>query len=452
MRRYICILLLCVVFLAILPVPVSAKDKFDGQYIGKATVLDMEVPTTINIYGSVFWGSGTLDTDKSSSGSWGAINSLSAKIHVHFDFTTDGDVDDNGGVNGTIRGTFSIQADNKMVGEFNNTFSGTIKDGMFRCNPTITIKITECVGMSCKDNQSGTVSISLVKTVQTNNNDSGIVFTAMKGSVEIRPDVDKRGWQASFLQTKLPYMTHIRTLDGATATLKFPNGDTIVLKPNTEIMIDYPNGNTSKEKVLAGSVKAIIIKKDQDASLEIDMDEAVCEVKGTTLVLEATTDKSKLKVIEGTVSFKSKADGKTATVTGGETISADKNGLGSKTKFDVAAENAKWADSGSTSQTVSSGNNTQTGKKPGIALPKCPITTALEVGPTSPRLTIFRNFRDKVLSKSMAGTQLIALYYQTGTWITDNILNTETARSLARTTVIEPLSLALNGSSFIWNN
>ncbi|KKS98063.1 MAG: hypothetical protein UV73_C0003G0005 [Candidatus Gottesmanbacteria bacterium GW2011_GWA2_43_14] len=72
------------------------------------------------------------------------------------------------------------------------------------------------------------------------------------------------------------------------------------------------------------------------------MDAMVIVIQGTTLVFEEAGNKSTIKVIEGSVSVKSKTSGQSETVNIGETITADLNGLGQKTTFDVANENASW--------------------------------------------------------------------------------------------------------------
>jgi len=71
------------------------------------------------------------------------------------------------------------------------------------------------------------------------------------------------------------------------------------------------------------------------------MSQAVAGIKGTTFVLSENKSQSSIKVIEGSVAFTSKSTGQTEMINGGETITADKNGLGPKTTFDAAAENVE---------------------------------------------------------------------------------------------------------------
>jgi hypothetical protein len=94
-------------------------------------------------------------------------------------------------------------------------------------------------------------------------------------------------------------------------------------------------------------MKATVRRLGQDPTLEIDMDESDCVVSGTTLVVEQDDTTSTLKVIEGTVKFTAKADGRTEMVRTGEVCSATKDGLGEVKTFDIDEEQAFWDDLGS---------------------------------------------------------------------------------------------------------
>lgn len=77
--------------------------------------------------------------------------------------------------------------------------------------------------------------------------------------------------------------------------------------------------------------------------MEIEMGQAVAGIRGTTFVLEEDPKArtSTLKVIEGTVNFTSKADGKSVLVNAGEMSTATLKGAGPVGKFDVESERAK---------------------------------------------------------------------------------------------------------------
>ena len=72
------------------------------------------------------------------------------------------------------------------------------------------------------------------------------------------------------------------------------------------------------------------------------MDQAVAGIKGTTFVVSNTAEVSSIKVIEGTVEFKSLATGKIEIVGAGEKVAATSAGLSPKEQFDVSAESAAW--------------------------------------------------------------------------------------------------------------
>jgi len=72
------------------------------------------------------------------------------------------------------------------------------------------------------------------------------------------------------------------------------------------------------------------------------MNQGVAGIKGTTFVCEEKNGKSVLKVIDGTVDFKSKVTGETVKVGGGEMVEADVNGLSEVAKFDIVEESESW--------------------------------------------------------------------------------------------------------------
>jgi len=174
-------------------------------------------------------------------------------------------------------------------------------------------------------------------------NDSGARFSDLLGQVKIRPDIDKRGWHSLEPGEAIPFGTHISTETNSSVVIILPDGVTFFLKPNTEIIINKPSEKKGHSQILYGSMKIIVEKKIQDESLEIDMDQAVVEISGTTLILEEKEEKSILQVIEGEVSFTSKSDNKKISVVAGSMVSASSVGLGSVETFDTTKVTADWA-------------------------------------------------------------------------------------------------------------
>ncbi len=173
------------------------------------------------------------------------------------------------------------------------------------------------------------------------------VFSDMFGQVEVNipqsdGTYDEEDWTFGKLDGKtLPVGTHIKTSDKSGITLRFGQL-TINLGPDSELIISPVPGQPGSFELIWGNLKANVNKMIKGESLDIEMSQSVVGIKGTIFVLEETKEKSTLKVIEGTVSFKSKTDGSEETVNAGEIISADQNGLASKTTFDISAENSYW--------------------------------------------------------------------------------------------------------------
>ena len=175
-------------------------------------------------------------------------------------------------------------------------------------------------------------------------------FNDLYGQVEVNipnPDgtYDDEAWDFAKIDMELPPGTRIKTSEKSGLLLTMPNTQTdIIVGPETEIVIVEidPEKNLTGIRSPWGKLKANVKKMLEDGSMEIEMSQAVAGIKGTVFSLEGTKDKSTINVMEGSVEFKSKATGQTEMVNAGETLSADTNGLGQKTVFDVNAENAKW--------------------------------------------------------------------------------------------------------------
>lgn len=173
-------------------------------------------------------------------------------------------------------------------------------------------------------------------------------FNDLYGQVEVNipnPDgtFDDEKWDFAKIDMELPPGTRIKVSEKSGLLLTFPNTQTdIIVGPDTEIILVSGAPQESAIQMLWGNLKANVQKMMKDGTMKIEMSQAVAGIKGTVFSLEDTKDKSTIKVMEGSVEFKSKATGKTEMVNAGETLSADTNGLGQKTTFDPIAEEKQW--------------------------------------------------------------------------------------------------------------
>lgn len=76
--------------------------------------------------------------------------------------------------------------------------------------------------------------------------------------------------------------------------------------------------------------------------MEIEMNQAVAGIKGTTLVCSSDGKTSTTQVIEGKVEVTGISDGKTTLLSPGQQVTATGSGLGTPASFDATAVQADW--------------------------------------------------------------------------------------------------------------
>ena len=177
--------------------------------------------------------------------------------------------------------------------------------------------------------------------------DTGMRFSGMTGQVEYllpgKDPTDEDNWKLAKLNDAyFPPGTHVRTQEDSSAILSFADMSTFVLKPESEVILATPPGKDSKIKMVAGNIWVNVKKMVLEGSMEIEMNQAVAGIKGTTLVLSDDGKTSTLKVIEGKVSFTSKSNGEKVNVVTGSMVSSSSTGLGNIETFDVVKETADW--------------------------------------------------------------------------------------------------------------
>ncbi|MDP3985609.1 MAG: FecR family protein, partial [bacterium] len=172
--------------------------------------------------------------------------------------------------------------------------------------------------------------------------DSGARFTDFSGEVTVAYPPDLEDLYPAEHDMVLGVGAHINTESNSSAIISFADMTTFCMKEFSRIILMPGDGPQSKLSLLAGKIWANVKSMVKDGSMDVTMNQAVAGIKGTTFVLEDDGSTSTIKVIDGSVEFTSKASGKTEVVNAGETITADENGLGQKTNFDVNAESNSW--------------------------------------------------------------------------------------------------------------
>ena len=181
-----------------------------------------------------------------------------------------------------------------------------------------------------------------VANVEPSRTKSAARFSGMQGQVEVLRASDPTHWVIAKLDMILNLEDRVKTTEGASCILSFADMSTFVLKEESEVVIVDPSGKDSKWKLVAGNIWTNVKKLMKDGTMEIDINQAVAGIKGTTLTLSTNRSISTINVIEGAVEFRSKATGETVTLYSGESVSATSNGLTVKRPIDVSALEREW--------------------------------------------------------------------------------------------------------------
>jgi hypothetical protein len=168
--------------------------------------------------------------------------------------------------------------------------------------------------------------------------DSGVKISDIDGQAEIAcpPNFDQ--WNVLKKNMVIYNHCHLKTGEDSAIELSFMNTGAFKLNAETELVINESKKEKSKFQLLAGNIWVNIKKMVKDGTMEVHGSQAVAGIKGTTFMMEDTGASTTLKVVEGEVEFKDKAEGKTETVRTGEALSVDLRGFGAKTKFDASTE------------------------------------------------------------------------------------------------------------------
>lgn len=168
--------------------------------------------------------------------------------------------------------------------------------------------------------------------------DSGARPADIEGQVEIACPPNFDAWDVLKRNTVIYNHCRLKTGEESKLRISFANATTFEMKPETEIVINELRQEKSKISLIAGKIWANVKKMVKGEDMSIEGSQAVAGIKGTTFMMEDTGASTTLKVVEGEVEFKDKADGKTETVRTGEALAVDLRGFGTRTTFDPAAQ------------------------------------------------------------------------------------------------------------------
>ena len=171
---------------------------------------------------------------------------------------------------------------------------------------------------------------------------SGIRVSDLYGEVTIRRGDNEDVWNLLEIGSIIYVGDHIKTAGDSGCILSMLDMTTFHIKPESEIIVTVPSGQDSKLDLLLGNIYANVKEIITHGTMEVEMNQAVAGIKGTTFICEETGSKSTLKVLEGKVNLTSKITGKTVSVGAGEMVVSDATGSLNKSTFNIAQEAKEW--------------------------------------------------------------------------------------------------------------
>lgn len=143
----------------------------------------------------------------------------------------------------------------------------------------------------------------VAKTEAGEYKESGARVSDITGEVLIRHGDDRLGWDYLDVDMVINEGDVIWTKSDAYVKLSLHDMTTFEMRPNSQIIMNTGSERESKLALLFGKVLANVKKMVVDGTMQVEMSQGICGIKGTTFIVEDDGLKSTLKVIEGTVSF-----------------------------------------------------------------------------------------------------------------------------------------------------
>lgn len=151
--------------------------------------------------------------------------------------------------------------------------------------------------------------------------DSKIRFNDWYGQVMIRPDCDEDdAYEFIDYDTVIYEDDRIKTEEESVAILGLEDMSTYVIKPNSILIIHTEEPNVPKWKMLVGSMLTNIKKMTEGKSLEVEMSQCICGIKGTIFAVQETGKESRVWLLIGKASVKNKKTGKKTVLKEGQKV------------------------------------------------------------------------------------------------------------------------------------
>ncbi|OEF97358.1 FecR family protein [Desulfuribacillus alkaliarsenatis] len=170
---------------------------------------------------------------------------------------------------------------------------------------------------------------------------SGVQFDDLYGEVMVW---DTDDWEDSFsagLNAEIYVHSVIVTGPNSGARLSLRDGTIFVMGPNSMVTVSDESDENGRLGLLVGHVMINVRQMLRDGSMDIEMSVAAAGARGTIFVVEETENTSTLKVLEGTVEFKTIRN-ESFILESGQMITATEEATGSVVGFSIDEELKNW--------------------------------------------------------------------------------------------------------------
>lgn len=292
---------------------------------------------------------------------------------ISIDISLKGDVSASGAISGKISGNFATSMFGGQASALSGTISGQVKNEKTSGSMTLTVVMTshstkctpvdwfgtgEAQDGTCADS-TDTFDLTLPrisapeaepepvdesKLENFGTETTGGKMSSVSGEADMKcpPNYE---WEPLSLRSKLLVGCHLKVGEDSSAIINFSDMTVFQMKSNSEIVLTSSlTKQESKLGMVAGNIWINIKRMYKYGSLNVEMSQGVCGIKGTTFVLSETGTKSTVKVIEGIVKFTPKSGGSSVDINAGEMLSAAGGKLSPKTTFNIAEEQKQWTE------------------------------------------------------------------------------------------------------------
>ena len=168
--------------------------------------------------------------------------------------------------------------------------------------------------------------------------DYSVRINSLSGQVEIRHSESSGVWNRATSGVELLPGDYLRTREKSFAVMSFGEICTVAAKDMTQITLNSKPGKSYQLTLSDGTMMADVFGALAENVMEVDMSQAVVKIKKAKFIIQSSDASSTLKVIEGSVSFTSKANGKVVEVADGEFVHADGLGVSTPQRIDMVLD------------------------------------------------------------------------------------------------------------------